>query len=314
VTNDKLGLGGRVAIVTGAGAGLGRTYALELAGRGAKVVVNDLGGAIDGTGSSRSVADKVVNEIKKLGGQAVPSYDNVANLAGGERITEIALEAFGSVDIVVNNAGILRDKSFIKMAPENWDAVVAVHLTGAYNVTRPAFKIMKKKGYGRIVMTTSSAGLHGNFGVSNYSAAKMGLVGLMNVLKLEGAKNNIKVNTIAPMAVSRLAAGQKLPDQFEKLKPEFITPMVIYLCSEQCRESGNIYNAGQGVFSRTQVLNGTPVVVSDGTTPPTTEEIMARLDDINNMENSKFYESMPDFFSDFLGVRRNILYPKEKRI
>ena len=194
---------GRVAIVTGAGAGLGRCYALELAKRGAQVVVNDLGGARDGVGSGDAAANKVVEEIKALGGKAVPNYDNVATTAGGENIVKTALDAFGKVDIVINNAGILRDKTFAKMDGENWDIVMNVHLRGAYCVTRPAFEVMRANGYGRIVMTSSGAGLFGNFGQSNYSAAKMGLVGLMHVLKLEGAKYNIKANAIVPVAATR---------------------------------------------------------------------------------------------------------------
>ena len=205
VPEDQIRFDDRVAIVTGAGAGLGRVYALELARRGAKVVVNDLGGGRDGSGEgSSSPADKVVDEIKASGGDAVANYDSVATAEGGENIVKSALDAFGTVDILINNAGILRDKSFLKMEPENWHIVLDVHLSGAYNVSRPAFAAMKDKGYGRILMTTSAAGLYGNFGQTNYTAAKMGLVGLMNTLKLEGQKYGIKVNTIAPVAASRL--------------------------------------------------------------------------------------------------------------
>ncbi|MDY7078597.1 MAG: SDR family NAD(P)-dependent oxidoreductase, partial [Chloroflexota bacterium] len=184
----------RVAIVTGAGGGLGRVYALELAKRGAKVVVNDLGGARDGAGSgSTRPADAVVQEILDAGGEAVANYDSVATPEGGESIVQTALEHFGRVDILINNAGILRDKSFAKMTAEMWDGVLAVHLQGAYNVTAPAFRAMRENGYGRVVMTTSAAGLFGNFGQANYGTAKMGLVGLMNTLKLEGEKYDIKV-------------------------------------------------------------------------------------------------------------------------
>ncbi|MRR35865.1 SDR family NAD(P)-dependent oxidoreductase, partial [bacterium] len=196
---------GRVAIVTGAGAGLGRQYALELGKRGAKVVVNDLGGTRDGVGSSSSAANGVVDEIKALGGSAVPNYDNVASAAGGENIVKTAVDAFGRVDILINNAGIVRDKTFTKMEEENWDAVMNVHLRGAYCVSKPAFSVMRENNYGRIVMTTSGAGLFGNFGQSNYAAAKMGLVGLTHVINLEGAKYNIKANVIAPIAATRFS-------------------------------------------------------------------------------------------------------------
>ena len=191
---------GRVAIVTGAGQGIGRMYALELAARGAKVVVNDLGGARDGDGSDQSAADKVVVEIKAAGGQAVANYDSVATMQGGANIVQTAVDAFGKVDILVNNAGILRDKSFLKMSEQEWDLVIAVHLKGAFCVTQPAVKLMKAANYGRIIFTSSTSGIYGNFGQCNYGAAKMGLVGLMNCLKLEVANYDIKVNTVAPTA------------------------------------------------------------------------------------------------------------------
>jgi len=211
IPKEEIRFDDRVAIVTGAGAGLGRIYALELAKRGAKVIANDLGGARDGSGKgSKGPADEVVDEIKNLGGEAVANYDSVATVEGGKNIVKSAIEAFGTVDIVINNAGILRDKSFLKVEPKNWQIVIDVHLNGAYNVSHPAYAVMKKKGYGRILMTTSAAGLYGNFGQTNYTSAKMGLVGLMNTLKLEGAKYNIKVNTIAPVAASRLT-GDILP-------------------------------------------------------------------------------------------------------
>ena len=279
---------GRVAIVTGAGAGLGRTYALELAKRGAKVVVNDFGGARDGAGTgSSSPADRVVAEIRAAGGEAVANYDNVATPEGGEKIVKIAVEFFGKVDILINNAGILRDKSFLKMDPENWNAVLAVHLNGGYNVTRPAFAVMREKGYGRIVMTTSAAGLYGNFGQTNYSAAKMGLVGFMNTLKLEGAKYNIRVNTIAPVAASRLTEDVMPPDMFERMQPDFVAGIVLYLCSETCAESGDIFNAAAGFYSRAAILTGAGEALSDGTSIPTPEEIRDHWEKINSLDGAR---------------------------
>ncbi len=288
---DKIRFDDRVAVVTGAGAGLGKAYALELARRGAKVVVNDLGGARDGSGQgSASPAEEVVEEIKDLGGEAVANYDNVATPQGGENIVKTALDAFGRLDILINNAGILRDKSFLKMEPENWKAVMDVHLNGAYHVTRPAMVAMKENGYGRIVMTTSAAGLYGNFGQTNYSAAKMALVGLMNTLKLEGKKYNIKVNTIAPIAASRLTEDVMPPELFEKSKPEFVAPMVMYLCGEHCRETGAIFNSGMGYFNRAAVFTGPTVQLGDPENPPTPEQIHENWNKINSMDGAKEME------------------------
>jgi len=291
---------GKVAIVTGAGAGLGRAYALELAKRGAKIVVNDLGGSRDGTGASSSAADTVVAEIKAAGGEAVANYDNVATPEGGENIVNSAVKAFGTVDILINNAGILRDKSFLKMEPENWDAVMNVHLYGAYCVTKPAFKIMRDKGYGRIVMTTSAAGLYGNFGQTNYSSAKMGLVGFMNVLKLEGAKYNIKVNTIAPMAASRLTEDVMPPDMFQQMKPEHIVPAVLWFCAEEQPDSGVIINAALGYFSKAAFMTGPGAKVGDGKTIPSVEEIKANWDKINSLEGAKYYFDSTAAIGDFM--------------
>ncbi|MCF8110660.1 MAG: SDR family NAD(P)-dependent oxidoreductase [Desulfobacteraceae bacterium] len=285
---DKIRFDGQTAVITGAGGGLGRAYALELASRGARVVVNDLGGARDGTGDgSTAPAQKVADEIKAAGGEAVANYDNVATPEGGENIIKCAMDNYGRVDILINNAGILQDKSFIKMEPENWNAVLSVHLNGAYNVTRPAFRQMKEQGYGRIIMTTSAAGLYGNFGQANYSAAKMALVGLMNTLKLEGQKYDIRVNTIAPLAASRLTEDIMPQELFEKMKPELVAPMVVYLCSDQCSESGEIFNAGIGHFSRAAILTGRGAKIGDGKTPPTPEEISENFSRINDMSDAR---------------------------
>lgn len=287
---------GRVAIVTGAGAGLGRSYALELAKRGAKVVINDLGGTRDGAGSSDAAANKVVDEIKALGGQAVPNYDNVATVAGGANIVKTAVDAFGKVDILINNAGILRDKTFNKMEEENWDAVMSVHLKGAYCVSRPAFEVMRANNYGRIVMTTSGAGLFGNFGQSNYASAKMGLVGLTNVLKLEGAKYNVKTNVIVPVAASRLTEDVLPPEFFERMKPDYIMPAVLYMCSEECQDSGMIINATLGYFSRTAILTGPGAILSKDGEIPSPEEVRDNWSTITSLENPKYFNQLPEMF------------------
>jgi NAD(P)-dependent dehydrogenase (short-subunit alcohol dehydrogenase family)/uncharacterized OB-fold protein/putative sterol carrier protein len=281
---------GRVAIVTGAGGGLGRAYALELARRGANVVVNDLGGTRDGTGASTSPADAVVEEIAAAGGTAVANYDSVATREGGAHIVQTALDHFGRVDILVNNAGILRDKSFAKMTPEMWDAVLAVHLQGAFNVTQPAFQAMRAQGYGRVVLTTSAAGLFGNFGQTNYGAAKMGLVGLMNTLKLEGSKYDIRVNTVAPMAATRLTEDVLPPDLAEQLTPEFVVPLVLYLCSEQCADSGLILNAGMGYYGRAAVVSAPGVALGEGEQVPTLEDIHRNWDRIDNLAGAQAYD------------------------
>ena len=301
VIKEEIRFDGRVAIVTGAGAGLGRVYALELAKRGAKVVVNDLGGVRDGSGKgSKAPAQKVADEIKASGGEAVANYDNVASVKGGENIIKTAIDAFGTVDILINNAGILRDKTFLKMEPENWQAVIDVHLNGAYNVSRPAFGVMKAKGYGRILMTTSAAGLYGNFGQTNYSAAKMGLVGLMNALKLEGQKHNIKVNTIAPIAASRLTQDILPPDLIDKLKPELVAPMALYLVSEQCPVSGNIYNVGMGCFNRAAIITGAGAVVGDGREIPTPEQLLAQWEKVTHLKEVKEYWNATEQVGDVL--------------
>jgi len=246
---DAIRFDGRTAIVTGAGGGLGRTYALALARRGAAVVVNDLGGAADGTGSGTHMADDCVAEIRAAGGRAVASYESVATPEGGRAIVQAALDAFGGVDILINNAGILRDKSFLKLEPAQLDAVLDVHLRGAFFATQPAFAAMKERGYGRIVMTTSDSGLFGNFGQSNYAAAKLGLVGLMNVLAIEGEKHGIRVNSVAPAARTRMTE-QVLGPLVEALDPTLVTPLVVFLCSEQCQQSHEIFEAAGGRYAR----------------------------------------------------------------
>jgi len=293
---------GQVAVVTGAGGGLGRAYALELARRGAKVVVNDLGGARDGTGQSPSLADNVVQEINEAGGTAVANHDSVATLEGGENIVQTALDSFGRIDILVNNAGILRDKSFAKMTPDMWQAVFDVHLQGAFNVTQPAFKAMRQQGYGRIVMTTSAAGLFGNFGQTNYSAVKLGIVGLMNTLKLEGEKFNIKINTVAPLATTRLTEDVLPPDFADRLDPELVTPLVLYLCSENCPVSGGIYNAGMGSFSRAAVVSGPGAWLGDSEEAPKPEGIAANWEKIISMQDPQEFGDANAALMDMLSL------------
>jgi NAD(P)-dependent dehydrogenase (short-subunit alcohol dehydrogenase family) len=283
---------GRVAVITGAGGGLGKTYALEMARRGASVVVNDLGGSADGTGGGSSMADETVKEITEAGGTAVANYDSVATPEGGKAIIQTAVDNFGKVDILVNNAGILRDKSFLKLDPENLDAVIDVHLRGAFFVTQPAFASMKENGYGRIVMASSGAGIFGNFGQSNYGAAKMGLVGLMNVLAVEGAKNNIKVNTIAPIAKTRLTE-QLLGGLADALDPKFVTPLVTYLCSEKCELTHEIFDVGGGRYARIFVGMAQGWVAPKGSIP-SADDIFDHIDVIRDQEGYTVPESIAD--------------------
>ncbi|WP_232059190.1 SDR family oxidoreductase [Kineobactrum salinum] len=231
----------RVVIVTGAGQGLGRSHALEFARRGAKVVVNDLGGATSGGGKSEVVADQVVAEILAMGGEAIASTDSVED---GDKIVQAAMDTFGRVDVVVNNAGILRDASFAKMTDEDWDLIYRVHLYGSYKVTRAAWPHMREAGYGRVIMTTSVAGIYGNFGQANYSAAKLGLFGLTQSLAIEGASKNIRVNAVGPTAGSRLTATVLPKEVVEVLKPEYVTPAIILLTHESAQETAKLYEVG----------------------------------------------------------------------
>jgi NAD(P)-dependent dehydrogenase (short-subunit alcohol dehydrogenase family) len=271
---------GRVAIVTGAGGGLGKTYALELARRGAKVVVNDLGGKADGTGSGASMADAVVKEITEAGGEAVANYDSVSTPEGGEAMVQAAIDNFGKVDVVINNAGILRDKTFAKLPPEDLEVVLAVHLKGAFFVSQPAFRHMKDNGYGRFLFTASGAGIFGNFGQTNYGAAKMGLVGLSNVLAQEGAKYDIKSNVIAPIAKTRLTE-QLLGPMADKLDPACVTPLSVYLVSESCQLTHEIFDVGGGRYARV-FIGLTPGWVKGPGQPATVEEIAANIDKIRD--------------------------------
>ena len=280
----------RVVIVTGAGNGLGKAYALELGKRGAKVVVNDLGGAVDGSGSGNSPADDVVNEIIENGGEAVANYDSVATKDGGESIVQTAVDSFGTVDAVINNAGILRDKSFANMTEEEFSLIIEVHLKGTYFVTQPAFKIMKENNYGRIVNVASPSGIFGNFGQTNYGAAKMGIVGLTNVLAIEGAKYNIKVNVIAPTAYTRMTEAL-LPEDVGKLfSAELVTPMVTYLASEACEPTHEIFGVAAGRFARIGIITHEGYV----NTEATAEDIASNIEEIRTITDGTYPLSNED--------------------
>jgi NAD(P)-dependent dehydrogenase (short-subunit alcohol dehydrogenase family) len=243
----QLRFDGKVAIVTGAGSGLGRSHALLLARRGARVLVNDLGGGTSGDGKSAAPADTVVEEIRSQGGEARASYDSVED---GQRIAQAALDHFGRIDIVVNNAGILRDKAFHKMADEDWDALYRVHLLGSYRVTRAAWPHLREQRYGRVVFTASGAGIYGNFGQANYGAMKLGVVGLANVLAREGKDHGVRVNVIAPVAATRLTAPLMPEKMAEALRPELVSPLVAQLCHESCEESGGLFEVAGGFIAK----------------------------------------------------------------
>jgi 3-hydroxyacyl-CoA dehydrogenase/3a,7a,12a-trihydroxy-5b-cholest-24-enoyl-CoA hydratase len=244
---SELRFDGKVAIVTGAGNGLGRSHALLLAARGAKVVVNDLGGGIDGGGKSSKTADVVVDEIKAAGGEAAANYDSVVD---GDKIVQTAMDSFGRIDIVINNAGILRDTSFAKMSEEDWDLIYQVHVKGSYKVAAAAWPHMREQKYGRMIMTASAAGIYGNFGQANYSMAKLGLTGFANTLALEGKGRNILTNTIAPLAGSRLTETVLPEELINALKPEYVSPLVAWLCHEDCEENGSLFEVGGGFFGK----------------------------------------------------------------
>ena len=280
----------RTVIVTGAGNGLGKAYAIELGNRGAKVVVNDLGGSVDGSGSGSTPADEVVNEIIANGGEAVANYDSVATKDGGEAIVQTAIDSFGTVDAVINNAGILRDKSFAKLSEEELSLVIDVHLKGAFFVSQPAFKVMKEKNYGRIVNVASPSGLFGNFGQSNYGAAKMGIVGLTNVMAIEGAKYNIKANALAPNATTRMTEELFGEDFAKMFSVDNVTPLVVYLASEACEVSHEIFTAGAGRFSRIGI--STDVGYYNPTA--TADDISENFDKVRDLSNPVYPGSILD--------------------
>eukprot|EP01133_Synstelium_polycarpum_P012503 gene12503-14676_t len=288
----------RVVIVTGAGGGLGRVYALEFAKRGAKVVVNDLGTSGSGEGANAKAADVVVEEIKKAGGQAVANYDSVED---GEKIAQTALNAYGRIDVLINNAGILRDMSFGKMSDNDWDLVYRVHCKGAFKLSRAVWNHMRDNKFGRIIMTSSAAGLYGNFGQANYSAMKLALVGLSNTLAHEGKGRNIHVNAIAPVAASRMTENIMPPEILALMKPEYIVPLVLYLCHESTTETGSIFEVGAGWVSKVRLQRGAGVFIPD----ITPEKIKSSWDGIDNFDAPQYPGSASDSVSGLLSAVNN---------
>jgi NAD(P)-dependent dehydrogenase (short-subunit alcohol dehydrogenase family) len=277
---------GKVAIVTGAGGGLGRQHALELARRGAKVVVNDLGGSVDGSGGSSSAADAVVAEIKAAGGEAISNGSSVTDDAGVALMVKQAMDTWGRIDILIANAGILRDKSFSKMELADFELVVNVHLMGTVKPVKAVWEIMREQNYGRIVVTTSSSGMYGNFGQSNYGAAKLGIIGFMNTIKLEGQKNNIHINAISPVAATRMTENLMPPAVLEKLKPEYVTPGVVYLASEEA-PTGAILTAGAGAFALSRIYETEGVYLGEGGL--SVEEVRDNWSKISDPEGQQAY-------------------------
>ena len=272
---------GKVVIVTGAGGGLGRCHALEFARRGAKVVVNDLGGAVDGSGGSSEAADKVVEEIKAAGGEAMSNGSSVTDDAGVANMVQQTMDAYGRIDVLVNNAGVLRDKSFAKMEIADFDFVVDVHLFGTMKPTKAVWPIMKEQGYGRIMVTSSSSGLYGNFGQSNYGAAKLGVVGFINTLKLEGQKDNIHINALAPVAWTRMTSNLMPPEMEAALAPEQVTPAVLFMCSEQA-PTGKIICAGAGAYAAAQIVETRGMYLGSA---PTAEDVAENWEQISKLDD-----------------------------
>jgi NAD(P)-dependent dehydrogenase (short-subunit alcohol dehydrogenase family) len=289
---SNIDLDGRVAVVTGAGGGLGREHALLLASRGAKVVVNDLGGNRSGEGSGSEMADQVVDQIKKAGGEAVASYASVADQEGATSIVQHALDTFGRIDVVINNAGILRDMSFMKLDAASLDLVLKVHLYGSFYVTMAAWPHLKEQGYGRIVNTTSGSGMYGSFGQTNYAAAKAGITGFTRTLALEGRKYNIGANVIAPIAASRMTDDIMPPALLELLQPSNVSPLVTYLASEACSSTGEIFSVGGGYMARIAIVEGEGVAFDHTPTPEDVAERFAQIQTIG--EYAEFTNGVGD--------------------
>ncbi|HEV3187348.1 MAG TPA: SDR family oxidoreductase [Acidimicrobiales bacterium] len=300
MVEGTLTLDNRVVVITGAAGGLGKAHALLLARYGAKVVVNDLGTLVDGDGSDTTAASAVVDEIRAAGGEAIADTNSVTTPEGGQAIIDAAIEAFGHVDVIVNNAGILRDKTFQNMTAEFVDPVFDVHLRGAFNVTRPAWVHFREQGHGRIINTSSAAGILGNFGQANYGAAKAGLVGFTNVLAIEGAKYHITSNVIAPIARTRMTEDL-LGKLVDKVAPELVSPLVVWLASDECQETGRVYSVGGGRVARFFTAMSDGWTRTDGALTP--EDVRDHWDQIN--DESKY--SVPDGIADDFKALRDAL-------
>ena len=293
---------GQVALVTGAGGGLGRAYALDLAKRGAKVVVNDLGGDPFGEGDDAAPARKVVEEIEAAGGEAIANFDSVSEYEGGFNMVKDAMDKWGRLDVVICNAGILRDMAFHNMGEADWDAIFNVHIRGSYTVLRAAWPVFRQQAYGRVILTASSSGIWGQFGQANYGAAKTATLGLMNVLKQEGLKYNVNVNTIAPIAGTRLTATVMPKEMIEKLTPEHVSSAVVYLVSKDCSDSGLIIEAGAGNFNRAVMVKGAGLSPGmDEVKSP--EWVQENWDDITNLEGAEPQWATGKSLSAFLAER-----------
>lgn len=273
---------GQVALVTGAGRGLGRSYALELARRGAKVVVNDLGGSVEGDASDLSPAQQVVEEIKAMGGEAIANGDSVSEYDGGFNMVKAAIDTWGRLDVAICNAGILRDRATHNMAEEDWDKVIDVHLKGCYTVVRAAWPVFRQQSYGRVVLASSTSGIYGNFGQGNYGAAKMGMLGYMNVLKIEGEKYNINVHCIAPGAATRMTENLMDKERLAQMSPDHVAPVVTYLASNECTKSGLVLEASGGRYGRAAVVKAKGVTF-DANEFKTVEWVQENFDKITDL-------------------------------
>lgn len=290
-----ISLSGQVALVTGGGRGIGRSVALDLARHGAKVVVNDSGGGLDGRGADESVAEAVVREITSAGGEAVADHGNVADYEAAYTMVKRAVDTWGRLDIVVSNAGFLRDLALHNMKPEDWQAIIDTHLTGAYNVLHHAWPVFRQQSYGRVVLTSSNSGFVGNFGQANYGAAKGGLVGLMNVAKLEGAKYNVMVNCLGPGAATRMTENLMPKERLAAMSPDLVAPGVTFLCSPECTDSGIILEASGGSFGRAAVVRNKQVKL--GT--PSADEVAAHWSEITSLADTEVWWSVSKSLAQF---------------